>query len=142
MTPLLERWPALVSGSWFAVPLTFAAYLIAMRLHQRSGRASWANPVLWAVAMMVITLLSIGEPYARYFTGAQPIHWVLGPAVVSMAWPLWQRLGELRPHAVAITVSAATRSGPAKSATSARRPKSACTLTGRAPTRGDDRAPR
>jgi hypothetical protein len=107
MTALLERWPALASGSWFAMPLTVVAYLLAMRLHQRSGRATWANPVLWAVAVVVITLLSIGEPYARYFTGAQPIHWVLGPAVVSMAWPLWQRLAELRPHAVAILVSAA-----------------------------------
>jgi len=107
MTALLERWPALASGSWFALPLTVVAYLIATRLHQRSGRATWANPVLWAVAVVVITLLSIGEPYARYFAGAQPIHWTLGPAVVSMAWPLWQRLAELRPHAVAILVSAA-----------------------------------
>jgi putative effector of murein hydrolase len=107
MTPWLERWAALTAGPWWAVPLSVIAYLIAMRLYQRSGRASWANPVLWAVAMLVIVLLSIGEPYARSFAGAQPIHWVLGPAVVSMARPLWQRLAELRPHAVAILVSAA-----------------------------------
>jgi putative effector of murein hydrolase len=31
-----------------------------------------------------------------YFAGAQFIHFLLGPAVVALAWPLWQRRAELR----------------------------------------------
>ena len=34
--------------------------------------------------------------YPTYFAGAQFIHFLLGPAVVALAWPLWQRRTELR----------------------------------------------
>jgi hypothetical protein len=41
-------------------------------------------------------LLATGVPYPTYFAGAQFIHFLLGPAVVALAWPLWQRRSELR----------------------------------------------
>ena len=41
-------------------------------------------------------LLATGVPYPTYFAGAQFIHFLLGPAVVALAWPLWQRRVELR----------------------------------------------
>ena len=34
--------------------------------------------------------------YQTYFAGAQFIHFLLGPAVVALAWPLWLRRAELR----------------------------------------------
>ena len=34
--------------------------------------------------------------YQTYFSGAQFIHFLLGPAVVALAWPLWLRRLELR----------------------------------------------
>jgi len=36
--------------------------------------------------------------YPVYFAGAQFIHFLLGPAVVALAWPLWQRREALRQH--------------------------------------------
>ena len=57
---------------------------------------SWANPVLWTVAVLASGLLLSGVPYPTYFAGAQFIHFLLGPAVVALAWPLWQRRLELR----------------------------------------------
>ena len=41
-------------------------------------------------------LLATDVPYPTYFAGAQFIHFLLGPAVVALAWPLWQRRQELR----------------------------------------------
>jgi putative effector of murein hydrolase len=41
-------------------------------------------------------LLATGVPYPTYFAGAQFIHFLLGPAVVALAWPLWLRRAELR----------------------------------------------
>ena len=35
-------------------------------------------------------------PYPSFFAGAQFIHFLLGPAVVALAWPLWLRRAELR----------------------------------------------
>jgi putative effector of murein hydrolase len=41
-------------------------------------------------------LLATRVDYPTYFAGAQFIHFLLGPAVVALAWPLWQRRAELR----------------------------------------------
>ena len=41
-------------------------------------------------------LLLTGVTYPTYFAGAQFIHFLLGPAVVGLAWPLWQRRDELK----------------------------------------------
>ena len=35
-------------------------------------------------------------PYPSYFSGAQFIHFLLGPAVVALGWPLWQRRAQVR----------------------------------------------
>jgi predicted murein hydrolase (TIGR00659 family) len=65
-------------------------------------QAPWANPVLWTVLTLVALLAITGTPYPTYFAGAQFIHFLLGPAVVALAWPLWQWRAELRMRAVAL----------------------------------------
>jgi putative effector of murein hydrolase len=52
--------------------------------------------VLWSVVAIAAVLLATGVPYPTYFAGAQFIHFLLGPAVVALAWPLWQRRAEVR----------------------------------------------
>jgi hypothetical protein len=45
-----------------------------------------ANPVLWSVSAIAAVLLITGVPYPTYFSGAQFIHFLLGPAVVALGW--------------------------------------------------------
>ena len=71
-------------------------YVLAQAAYARLGQAPWANPVLWTVVVLAGGLLATGVPYESYFAGAQFIHFLLGPAVVALAWPLWQRRAELR----------------------------------------------
>ena len=52
--------------------------------------------MLWSVIVLAGGLLATGVDYPTYFAGAQFIHFLLGPAVVALAWPLWQRRAELR----------------------------------------------
>jgi putative effector of murein hydrolase len=47
--------------------------------------------VLWSVVVLSAALLLTGVAYPAYFAGAQFIHFLLGPAVVALGWPLWQR---------------------------------------------------
>ena len=70
--------------------------MLAQALYARLQQAPWANPVLWTVLAIAGVLLLTGVPYPTYFSGAQFIHFLLGPAVVALAWPLWQRRVELR----------------------------------------------
>jgi putative effector of murein hydrolase len=55
---------------------------------------------------LALLLGATGTAYPVYFSGAQFIHFLLGPAVVALAWPLWQRRAELRARAGALLLAA------------------------------------
>lgn len=80
----LSRTPLL----WLTV--TLAAYLVADRIALASGRHPVANPVLIAIAITGTILVVTGTPYATYFEGAQFVHFLLGPATVVLALPLYE----------------------------------------------------
>jgi putative effector of murein hydrolase len=80
--------------------------VLATAASVRLGHAPWANPVLWSVVALALLLGATGTAYPVYFSGAQFIHFLLGPAVVALAWPLWQRRAELRARAGALLLAA------------------------------------
>jgi predicted murein hydrolase (TIGR00659 family) len=90
----------------FGLTATLVAYLLAQAFYARCHHAPWANPVLWTVALLALLLTVSATPYPTYFSGAQFIHFLLGPAVVALAWPLWQRRNEIRQRAGAIVAAA------------------------------------
>jgi predicted murein hydrolase (TIGR00659 family) len=106
MQDFVELWVYLSATPLFGLTATLVTYVLAHGLYQRAGQAPWANPVLWTVLMLALLLTATGTPYPTYFSGAQFIHFLLGPAVVALAWPLWQRRTELRERAVAVLAAA------------------------------------
>jgi predicted murein hydrolase (TIGR00659 family) len=74
--------------SWLSV--TLIAYAVADRFSAATGRHPLANPVLHAVWMIALLLALSGTPYKTYFEGAQFVHFMLGPATVALALPLYQ----------------------------------------------------
>ena len=69
--------------------------------------------MLWSVIVLGGVLLATRTPYPTYFAGAQFVHVLLGPAVVALAWPLWQRRAELKKRGVALVVAALVGGGAA-----------------------------
>ena len=61
-----------------------------------------ANPVLVAIIVLVALLLLTGTPYAAYFQGAQYVHFLLGPATVALAVPMYAALPRIRRSARAL----------------------------------------
>ena len=96
MPKFVELWVYLSATPLFGLTATLVAYVLAHALYQRLHQAPWANPVLWSVVVIASVLLATDIPYPTYFSGAQFIHFLLGPAVVALGWPLWQRRVELR----------------------------------------------
>ena len=96
MPRVFELWVYLSSTPLFGLAATLVVYVTAHAAYTRVGQQPWANPVLWTVAVLACGLLITDVPYPTYFSGAQFIHFLLGPAVVALAWPLWQRREELR----------------------------------------------
>ena len=96
MPRFVELWVYLSASPLFGLTATLVVYLLAQAAYTRLDNVPWANPVLWSVLALAGGLLATGVDYPTYFAGAQFIHFLLGPAVVALAWPLWQRRAELR----------------------------------------------
>jgi len=106
MPKFVELWVYLSTTPLFGLTATLAVYLLAHAVYVRLQQAPWANPVLWTVMTIASGLLLTGVSYPTYFSGAQFIHFLLGPAVVALAWPLWQRRQELRRRWAPLLLSA------------------------------------
>lgn len=106
MARFVDLWIYLAATPLFGLTATIVTYVLAHAAYTRLGQAPWANPVLWTVLVLVALLAATDTPYPTYFSGAQFIHFLLGPAVVALAWPLWQRRAELRQRAKALLLAA------------------------------------
>lgn len=106
MAEFVQLWVYLSSTPLFGLTATLTTYVVVHAAYERLGRAPWANPVLWSVFVIGCVLLASDTPYQAYFAGAQFVHVLLGPAVVALGWPLWQRRAEVRRRGVALTLAA------------------------------------
>ncbi|GAA4435249.1 LrgB family protein [Bremerella cremea] len=75
----------------FALALTFVCYEIAEALFRWSGRKAVFNPLLLAVLMIIGCLTLVEVDYKTYFAGTQFIHFLLGPATIALAVPLYEQ---------------------------------------------------
>ena len=94
--PMLDIWVYLAASPLLGLTITLLAYLLAMALHRRCRMHPLTNPVLIAAALLVTLLLLTDTPYPTYFAGAQFVHFLLGPATVALAIPLYAQLGKVR----------------------------------------------
>lgn len=96
MTDFTEIWSYLAQGPLLWLTATLVAYAIGNACFQASGRRPFVNPVLIAVALLAVLLWATRTPYPVYFEGAQFVHFLLGPATVALALPLWDNLRHVR----------------------------------------------
>ena len=102
---LAEIWVYLAREPLTALTATLLAWMVGLKLQQWSGRHPLANPVLIAVALLAAGLLLSGIEYRAYFAGAQFVHFLLGPATVALALPLYRQWRVVRQSALAVVVS-------------------------------------
>ena len=100
-----ETWVYLSASPLIGLTLTLLAYQFAFWLYQRSGHRAWANPVLIAIFLITLILWATNIPYKRYFEGAQFVHFLLGPATVALAVPLFAQWKRLRRMALPLMVA-------------------------------------
>lgn len=114
MTPKLNAiWVYLAASPLLGLTATLLAYQFAYAVHVRAKFNPLANPVAIAVAVLVVILAATDTPYETYFDGAQFVHFLLGPATVALAIPLYQQLPKLRRHWAAFIASAVVGGGAA-----------------------------
>jgi predicted murein hydrolase (TIGR00659 family) len=106
MNPDFHRiWVYLAEQPLLHLTLTLIAYQAGLWLHVRAGRNPLVNPVVIAIVALVTLLEITGTDYRTYFDGAQFVHFLLGPATVALAVPLYRALDHIRRSAGAIAFS-------------------------------------
>ena len=91
-----DLWVYLSTTPLLGLTVTMLAYQAAWWVHRRSGSSPLANPVMIAVAALVALLAISGTSYQTYFDGAQFVHFLLGPATVALAVPLYTQFRRVR----------------------------------------------
>jgi predicted murein hydrolase (TIGR00659 family) len=94
--------------------LTLAIFVAAGFVSAWTKGHPFANPVLISVCTIILLLSVTRTPYERYFAGAQFIHFLLGPATVALAVPLFRHLHRVRTSAfpILVGIAAGAASGP------------------------------
>lgn len=96
LNELSSIWVYLSASPLMGLTLTLCAYVIAFSIYRHAGFSPLANPVAMAIALIVAILALTGTSYQRYFSGAQFVHFLLGPATVALAIPLARQVGRLK----------------------------------------------
>ena len=99
MTQLLNDF---LSGSaaW-GVLLTLAAFALGTLINKVTGKAIF-NPLLLGSIFVIIFLSVCNIPYADYKASAAPVNYLLLPATVALAIPLYEKIDLLKENAAAI----------------------------------------
>ncbi|MCP5364582.1 MAG: LrgB family protein [Hyphomicrobiales bacterium] len=105
-----EIWVYLAAKPLTWLTLTLVAYQAGLLLHIRFRRNPLVNPVLLAIAFLAGLLTITDTGYHTFFEGAQFIHFLLGPATVALAVPLYRQFALIRRSAVALMAALLTGS--------------------------------
>jgi len=102
---LTELWVYLAASKLLYLLLTLVAFMLAQWLNRRAGGTPFLHPVLVAIALLVSYLLLTSTPYNVYFEGAQFIHFLLGPAIVALAVPLYDHRKRIKQEFIPLMVA-------------------------------------
>ncbi|MEO0575708.1 MAG: LrgB family protein [Pseudomonadota bacterium] len=105
MSSLDAAWVYLSSSPLWHLTLTLLAFQFSAWLAARSGQHPLVNPVMISVLIIIAVLTVTSADYPTYFDGAQFVHFLLGPATVALAVPLYRQFVVVRRSLLAILVS-------------------------------------
>ena len=90
---------------FFGVLVSLASYGIGMAVKRKTGW-SLANPLLISIILVICVLLLTGVSYTTYSAGANSISYLLTPATICLAVPLYQQVELLKKnyHAVLLGI--------------------------------------
>ena len=90
-----------LNSVYLGVLLTLGTYAIGIWLRRLTGWGIF-NPLLVAT-LLCIAILSLGHlPYSAYAAGAGPISYLLTPATICLAVPLYEQIEQLKHNSRAI----------------------------------------
>lgn len=88
------------SAAW-GVVLTIGGFALGTLINRKTGKA-WCNPLLLGSIFVILLLSLLDIPYPEYRASASPLSYLLLPATVSLAIPLYEKWELLKTNLAAI----------------------------------------
>ncbi len=88
-------------SAYFGVMISILGYGLGALLKKRI-KSPLVNPLLISIVLTIAALLLLKIDYQSYYTGAQYLSWLLTPATVALAVPLYEQFELLKHNAAAI----------------------------------------
>lgn len=108
----LAVWQQLQAEPVVWVTFTLCVYIFALTIYRRSGSNPALLPIFTSVVIIVGVLLLTGTPFPVYEQSTSLLVFMIGPATVALAVPLYSQLPRLKtvwkPIAVALMVGCFT----------------------------------
>lgn len=92
-----------LSSATIGVVISLLAYQLGVLLKNKTKKAIF-NPLLISIALVIIFLLVFDIEYDSYNQSAKYLSYLLTPATVSLAIPLYQQLDLLKKHGTAVII--------------------------------------
>jgi putative effector of murein hydrolase len=83
--------------------VTVLLYAGSKRLYARF-RQAWLSPLLIVPVVLILLIVVARVPYAVYFSDTHWLMWLLGPATVAFAVPIYEYRGLLKRHWFSLSV--------------------------------------
>lgn len=99
---LFEVWVYLSQTPLVWLTATLVAYVLADAVSQKLNRHPLVNPVVIAAGVLIVVLKVTDTNFQTYFEGAQFVHFLLGPATVALAVPLFRNLPKVTSRIVPV----------------------------------------
>ena len=93
----------LASSAVWGVALTIGGFALGTLINRKTGKA-WCNPLLLGSLFVILLLSLLDVPYPEYKASASPLSYLLLPATVSLAIPLYEKWELLKSNLIAILV--------------------------------------
>ena len=91
----------LSQSAYFGVMISILGYGLGALLKKRV-KSPLVNPLLISIVLTISALLLLKIDYQSYYSGAQYLSWLLTPATVALAVPLYEQFELLKHNAAAI----------------------------------------
>lgn len=101
----MTGWSAFIAGPLLWLTVTLAVFEGADRISLRSGRHPLCHPVLLATPVLIALLAVTHTSYARYDAATWMLGFLLGPATVGLALPLWHNRVMVRRVAAPVAIA-------------------------------------
>lgn len=95
----------LLHSPLFAISLTLAAYILALKAYLCSGRFALLHPTISGACLIAIALYALDRPFSDYYSNVDWLLFLLGPATVALAIPLYRQLHLLRDIAAPLLIT-------------------------------------